>query len=703
MKKATEALPSRRDFLKDNVGYTGGLILYSAVPSFGNWGLSSLQGQVLSPRMIGDLKVDDTPAPIDGSRWYIAEEVGDGLSYSIENGSLAESRYLIADLLLDGYDLCVYNVTLKEKQDGPAFTLRFGLVAQCSARMRLPLSLVDMNRWRIDREGAWLKPTCGGQRVDLTKVDSITLKVLRKSSKPVRWCMTPITVTTQEVPKLAKLILPEGKLLDELGQSTIHLWPGKSRDPKEVTQRIKSQLKAAVEHKWPDHFSRWGGWKSKQFQATGFFRKEFSGDRWWLVDPEGFAFWSAGCDCVRSSIDASVGDLEPALSFVPDRRGSWAQVYSRGGQSINYLGVNFIRAFGPDTWREKWSQIALAELRRIGFNTVANWSEWEIARRARFPYVLPLSFRPERVKRIYRDFPDVFDPDFEKDAADYAGQLRSTTEDPALIGYFMMNEPTWGFSSELPAVGMLLNTSDCHTRKALSEFLKQRYTDRAAFASAWNLPGDFENVATGRWQWTLNETAMVDMEAFSEVMVERFFKTLRDACKKIDVNHMNLGIRYQSVPPKWAVKGMASFDVFSMNRYAERIPAETARAIHEKLNMPTMIGEFHFGALDVGLPASGIGHVKDQADRGRAYRIYLEDAAANPYCVGVHWFTLYDQSALGRNDGENYNIGFLDICNRPYEPLCQAARKSHEAFYEIAAGMAKPFADEPRYLPKLFL
>ena len=25
MKKATEALPSRRDFLKDNVGYTGGL------------------------------------------------------------------------------------------------------------------------------------------------------------------------------------------------------------------------------------------------------------------------------------------------------------------------------------------------------------------------------------------------------------------------------------------------------------------------------------------------------------------------------------------------------------------------------------------------------------------------------------------------------------------------------------------------------
>ena len=26
--------------------------------------------------------------------------------------------------------------------------------------------------------------------------------------------------------------------------------------------------------------------------------------------------------------------------------------------------------------------------------------------------------------------------------------------DPALIGYFLMNEPTWGSSSDLPAVGM---------------------------------------------------------------------------------------------------------------------------------------------------------------------------------------------------------------------------------------------------------
>ena len=38
-----------------------------------------------------------------------------------------------------------------------------------SARMRVPLEAVDQNRWRYPREGAWLKPMCGGDRVDLAR------------------------------------------------------------------------------------------------------------------------------------------------------------------------------------------------------------------------------------------------------------------------------------------------------------------------------------------------------------------------------------------------------------------------------------------------------------------------------------------------------------------------------------------------------
>jgi hypothetical protein len=186
-------------------------------------------------------------------------------------------------------------------------------------------------------------------------------------------------------------------------------------------------------------------------------------------------------------------------------------------------------------------------------------------------------------------------------------------------------------------------------------------------------------------------------------MVERYFQVISKACRKVDPNHLNLGMRWAGIPAEWGVKGMKFFDVFSLNCYRQKLPRDTARHISQMLNMPVLVGEYHFGALDVGLPASGIGHVKTQADRGRAYRVYLEEAAADPYCVGAHWFTLYDESALGRSDGENYNIGFLDICNRPYQEIGDAAISSHERLYDVAAGAVEPFADAPEYLPLVFL
>ena len=174
-----------------------------------------------------------------------------------------------------------------------------------------------------------------------------------------------------------------------------------------------------------------------------------------------------------------------------------------------------------------------------------------------------------------------------------------------------------------------------------------------------------------------------------------------EACKRVDPNHLNLGARYYTVPPDWALEGMKCFDVFSVNGYQQRVRPELG-TLSAQVERPVMIGEWHFGALDVGLPASGIGHVRDQKARGQAYRVYLEDAAAKPWCVGVHWFTLYDESALGRFDGENWNIGFLDVCNRPYNEIGRAARASHERLYEVARGEAKPYDDAPEYLPLLF-
>lgn len=656
-------------------------------------------------RFTGLMLLEDRDPVLDNAVWYEAKQENDGLFFAFPAGMLADFTYLTADLLLDGDELAVFALSLQEGEGGAAFRFSFGLLNQCQARMRMPLEAVNQNRWMYDREGAWLKPLCWGDRVDLARVDRMGFHVLRKGGQPVRFSLSPITAVTETPPRLEQPLLVHGALLDELGQNTLRDWPGKSTSAEEVTARLRAQLEAAPQQRLPEGFSRWGGWKTLRGDATGFFRVQRDGKRWWLVDPDGCPFWSAGIDCVHVDTAANFGGLAAALAWLPAPDGEFAAIFSEheDAPGITYLAANFIRAFGAENWKEKWAEIALAELRRIGFNTVANWSDWRVASQAQVPYVRPLASRYERMPMLYRDFPDVYHPDFEGVAADYAEQLRETRDDPAFIGYFMMNEPTWGFASQSPAEGMLFNTPDCHARRALAEFLRQRYASDAALTAAWGMPAAFDALAQGPWSAPLTPAARQDLEDFSAVMVERFFGGLSAACLKVDPNHLNLGIRYYTVPPAWALEGMRHFDVFSMNCYKSRLPAEEMKRISAMLDMPIMIGEWHFGALDVGLPASGIGHVRSQEARGQAYRVYLEDAAEKPWCVGVHYFILYDQSALGRFDGENYNIGFLDVCNRPYEALCQAARASHERLYLVASGESRPYREEPEYLPMLFL
>ncbi|MBN1284173.1 MAG: hypothetical protein JXB47_02115 [Anaerolineae bacterium] len=655
-------------------------------------------------RILGTARREEAPTPIEGGVWYTALAIDDGIDYRFEPGALLPFAYLTTDILLDGEHMTCFMIQLQEGADGPEFRFSFGLLNQCVGRLRVPLAAVNQNRWRYEREGAVLKPLAQGARVDLAKVDRMRFTIHRKSERPVHWCMTDVVATAAEPPLLAKPLLPKGALLDEFGQSTLHLWPGKTAGEAELVRRLHAQADEAHTHRWPGGFSRWGGWMGRQFAATGFFRTHHDGARWHLVDPDGYPFWSIGMDCVAMNVTSAYAGLEDALTWTPDRADPlYAPVYDEPA-GINYLKANFIRAFGGE-WYAKWSEIALSLLRKWGFNTAANWSDWRAASAAGFPYTRPLTPHFPRSKCIYREMPDVFHPDFTADAADYAEQLRASLGDPAMIGYFLMNEPTWGFiqDQESPAGGMLFNTPYCATREALAGYLRAKYGSDAALAAAWGIDATLDAIAGGPWDTPLSPAARADLFDFSSVMVGRFFGALNDACRAVDPDHLNLGARYFTTPPAWAAKGMQGFDVFSINCYRRQAPGEDLARIHDLLGCPILIGEWHFGALDVGLPASGIGRVRDQEARGQAYRVYVEGAAALPWCVGAHYFTLYDQSALGRFDGENYNIGFLDVCHKPYDPLVEAAAYTHARVYPIVCGEAEPDARPPDYLPRTFL
>jgi len=69
---------------------------------------------------------------------------------------------------------------------------------------------------------------------------------------------------------------------------------------------------------------------------------------------------------------------------------------------------------------------------------------------------------------------------------------------------------------------------------------------------------------------------------------------------------------------------------------------------------------------------------------------------AHPAMIGTHWFQWLDQPATGRNDGENYNIGFVDVTDQPYAELVAAATATHARLLAVHRGSSRPFDRPPR-------
>lgn len=656
--------------------------------------------------LLGGISQEDGATPLFDATWYSASAAADGVEYRVPPGALGGAAWLTTDLLLDGEESTVFLLELHEGQPGACFRLRFALLPQASARLRLPLAALTLDHTAFPREGAWLKPSIDGDPVRPEALQRLRLLVARQGDKATRWCMTPLVVSADEPLALEQPLLPRGPLLDALGQAAGRAWPGKSAQASEVSQRLQNQLLAARLQSWPRNYTERGGWRRRSFEAGGWFRTWHDGRRWWLVDPEGSAFWSAGINGLRSSIETCVTHMPGALTWAPDATDfEFAAVRRQhdGQELVDYLQANLMRAFGPNAWHAHWSAIALGQLRRCGFNTIGHASEPALARENGIPWTRTLQAPAfPRAARIWRDLPDVFDPRFVDDARDFAAPLRDTREDKSLLGYFLMDVPAWSQTQEPPGAGMLFTTTECHSRLALLDFLRERHGDEQALARAWRLPVTFAAIRAGRWTDTLSPAARSDLADFSLLLVARWSAILAQACRVVDPHHLNLGVRWQGLPPDWCLQAPLASDVFSMSCDAAGASSREVEEVQATQNLPVLICAWTVGALDAGLPASGPGaRVAQQDARGQALRSCLEQAAALPGCIGLHYDSFYDRPALGDSHGEAWNSGLLDVCHRPCEPLAAAARQALNNLYALAAGQAQPTGEAPPTLAPL--
>jgi catechol 2,3-dioxygenase-like lactoylglutathione lyase family enzyme len=472
-------------------------------------------------------------------------------------------------------------------------------------------------------------------------------------------------------------ILDRKPVIDAFGQWIPEDWPGKAHSLEELKKLwAEDRLPPA---RYPDYCPV-GGYRHRTANPAdaagkpGFFRVARIDGRWFLLDPHGHPFFSAGMDLVgwkQGSFATRVTGREFLFEQLPPPGPAWLTP----GTDVSFHAANIMRRYG-DNWQEEWKKAILERLKNWGFNTIGNWSDHDIATTAAMPYVIPLGgWTTRKVFPFPWDFPDVFSEEFERNVDEAARrQCAPLASDPNLIGWFIGNEPHWAreFGSLKPWAEMLLEDPEPSATKAE---LERRLREN---------PAQAEQI---KRDWVF-------------VCGRKYFETIVAAIRRHDPNHLILGIRYAGTPLDEWVKMSTLFDVFSINIYDADFRPDPAKLDRyaQLSGKPILIGEFTACAPGRGL--QGLFYwthkVKDQTQRGIAYRYYVENAAAHPAVIGAHWFQLVDDLPTGRpSDLERLNYGFLNVLDLPYKPLVEYARETHRRLYSVKLGKEPPYLRKP--------
>jgi hypothetical protein len=437
-------------------------------------------------------------------------------------------------------------------------------------------------------------------------------------------------------------LLEPKPLVDEFGQWIHDEWPGKAATIEQLQASWAAEEKALDAGAFD--YCRYGGYQAAKAAATGFFRVEKIAGKWWFVDPDGHLFLSVGSDSIGTSVTTATQGREQLFAALPPDRVAG----ERGGAS--FYVWNLVRRFGPD-WSGKWIDLTTRRLAAWGFNTIGNWSDQRLAGAHRTPYVFTSRGWGETGPM---GIADVYAPNFAEmiDRA-AAQQCDARKDDPYLLGYFLGNEPPWP-GRESVAVDAILAGPQSPLEQELRKFL-----------------------AAG-------DTPIRRREFLYEVY-RRFVETVTAAIRRHDPHHLSLGLRFGSTTPVEIVRLSKVFDVYSLNNYAYTVNQKEIDKVREAIDRPVLIGEFHFGVPGRGMPP-GLKQTATQEERGVAYRYYVENALADPSIVGAHWFEWIDEPSTGRFDGENYNIGMLDVTDRPYRELVEAAQATHRRLMAVHSG-----------------
>lgn len=450
----------------------------------------------------------------------------------------------------------------------------------------------------------------------------------RNSSSPAGGTPTPTTTTVQAP---ASVTAPKDSLVtvSSPGRNQKGTWKDR---PTRTLDGLKDYAPQG-----PVALSRFGGWQAHRVNGTGFFSTTKIGERWWIVDPEGYLFLSQGLNLVLAKSNEA-----------KERFGSMAA----------------------------WQSATATQLKAAGFTTAGGWSSDEFNDgRSGMAHTVSLHIMESFARKVgsirikehmtdwIADAIPVFHPDFAAFAKAEIAALPYAADDPWILGFFSDNE--------LPFPVDLLDRC-----LKLDDSVPGLIPNREA-AKAWVR----DHVRDGN---TANITSD-DRKEFIAFAGERYYTVMRDALKTRYPNHLYLGSRLLALighigknEPFWRMIGKYQ-DIVSMNYYDVWGPDQPSVAKWGSwCGRPLMITEWYAKAEDVpGLAnTGGAGFlVKTQEDRANYYQHFVLGCLEAKNIVGWHWFRYQDDPAhseRGDNKG-GANKGIVNGDYAPYEVLFRKA------------------------------
>lgn len=389
-----------------------------------------------------------------------------------------------------------------------------------------------------------------------------------------------------------------------------------------------------------DVFNRYGSDSRIKTDATGFFYTKKIDDRWWIIDPDGYA-----------GVDMSV----TSLPDMDETKANWAfSLLRKNGYNGtgNFLGKEDMT---KRLFNEKYAE-KMSYTRRRNF-----FQSYRIERQKNYE-------TPTAVKNNPQNYVTIFDPEWESYVDNFASVFANYKNERDLLGYYSDNEINFT-EDQLKLFLTVLPVTDPNYQAAMN-FLNEKSLDKN-----WVI-ANYDNIPAIR-----NE--------FLTLVMERYFTVVTTAIKKYDPNHLYLGTRLhgKSRDSETCVTISSKYcDIVSVNYYnyvfpSDQIanPAKWGKWL-QKHDKPCMITEFYakeYSSTYPNQPGAGF-YTDDQSGRGIFYQSSCLDVLRSKYYVGWHYFRWQDDPAPNFS-----NKGIVNATDQEYVGMTSYMEELNRQVYHL--------------------